>query len=429
MNSLVQKIKPAYLLFCALFFEFINLGYFWSFFQENHYLPAPFVLDKNDTFMDFYNPLFWVIKDGFYTIFNSVYPPINYFFLKIFAFGISPESILNPFQLRANFPDLGIIISCLYVLIILVVVNIGEWRKIGAGYGTRGVILLACLLSIPVMFGLERGNLIFLALLFLALYLNATSPWVKAICLGLLVNIKPYFIIMLLQYCNLYKINKAQLIRSSIVIIITFVGFGIIVNMNFIDFFKSYLNFSKKGTISAESIASFPHSIAALSTIKALINFGEGHHYTFWFSLMKVINYVAVLILTIANLTRKLTDRELLISAILIISNFSIGTGAYILIMYIVIIPYLLKDKEYQFLLVGIILIFSFPMDLAQFFSVGHMHPHSYLGGNIALNDSPSISLGSLIRPVFNFCLMMSFLVHIIKKYPYRLIAQNQLYK
>lgn len=418
MNSFFQRIKPAHLLFCALFFEFINVGYFWRFFKANHYLPAPFILDKNDTFMDFYNPLFWVIKDGFYTTFNSVYPAINYFFIKIFTLGIAPDNISSPFQLRDDFPRFGIIITSLYVLIIFVVVNIGQWRKVDASHWSRGVIFLACLISTPVLFGLERGNLIFLAVLFLALYLNATSPWIKAICLGVLINIKPYFAILLLQYCNLYQINKGQLVRSIVAILALFTGFGIIANMNFLEFFKSYLAFSKNSTLSVEGIISFPHSIAALSTIKALINFGEGSRYTFWFSLIKAINYIGVLVLIIISLTRKLSSRELLISAILIITNFSISTGGYILIMYIVIIPYLIKDLEYRYLLIGIIAIYAIPMDLFQFFRIEHIQLQSYLGGNIASNNYPFLSLGSIVRPILNFYLMMSFLIHIIKKYP-----------
>jgi hypothetical protein len=115
----IQKIDLAKALYLFLFCELINIGYYY--YLSNHgYLPSPFILDKNNTLMDFYNPLFWVIKDGFYTTFNSVYPALNYFFLKMFSLGINPDQIINPFQLRNDFPILGIIISFIYILIILI---------------------------------------------------------------------------------------------------------------------------------------------------------------------------------------------------------------------------------------------------------------------------------------------------------------------
>ena len=116
-NKYIQKIDPARALYVVLFFEFINLIYHLYYLFNHGYLPAPFVLNKNDTLLDFYNPLLWVIKDGFYTTFNSVYPALNYFFLKVFALGIAPDQVSSLFQLRNDFPILGIIISFIYIYI------------------------------------------------------------------------------------------------------------------------------------------------------------------------------------------------------------------------------------------------------------------------------------------------------------------------
>ena len=416
-KSWIQKIDLAKVLYLILFFEFINIGYYYYYLSNHGYLPSPFVLDKNDTFMDFYNPLFWVMKDGFYTTFNSVYPALNYFFLKLFTLGISPDQISNSFQLRNDFPILGIIISFIYLLIVLVVVNIGEWRKVN--FSHKGLIFLACVLSVPVLFGLERGNLIFMALLFLALYLNASNPWVKAIFLGLLINVKPYFAILLVQYLNIHQFNKVELFRSIIITAAIFFISGFFAGINFIDFFKSYLSFSKNTTLSVEGVVALPHSMAALSTIKSLISFGDGSSYTFWFSLLKVINYVAVLILLCTVLFKKTTPLELLIASIIVLTNFSISTGGYILIIYIVLIPYLLQSNEYKKLLFFILLIYALPLDWINFIQLNYSYTHSYLGGNIYNNNSGFfLSIGSIIRPLFNFSLLIIFLMNLFKKYP-----------
>jgi len=416
-KSWLQKINPVKALYIILFFELINISYYGYYLSNHGYLPSPFVLDKNDTLMDFYNPLYWVVKDGFYTIFNSVYPALNYFFLKIFSLGIAPDQISNPFQLRKDFPILGIIISFIYILIVWVVVNIGEWRKVDLG--NKGLVFLTCILSVPVLFGLERGNLIFLGLLFLALYLNASNPWVKAVCFGLLVNIKPYFAILLIPYLNIYQFNKLELIRSSLIAAAIFFVSSLLVGVNIIDFFNGYLSFSNNTTLTVGGVVALPHSIAALSTIKALINFGEGSSYAFWFSLLKVINYVSVLFLFYLALVKKLSPLELLIASVLIITNFAISTGGYILIIYIALIPYLLQSKEYKLMLFCMVLIYALPLDWIPILKVEFLYIYSYLGGNLHINN-PSfyLSIGSIFRPVLNFSLMIIFLIHLIRKYP-----------
>ncbi len=414
---MTYKIDVVKVIYIILLFEFINIGYYLYYIFYFGYLPSPFVYDKNNTLMDFYNPLYWVIKDGFYTTYKSVYPAVNYFFLKLFTMGIASEQISDPFQLRNDFPILGIIISFIYVLIIWLVVNIGEWRKFN--YCNKGLIFIACVLSVPVLFGIERGNLIFIALLFLALYLNASNPWLKALFLGLLINFKPYFAILLIQYLNIHQFNKTELIRSILINAFIFFASGLFAGSNFIEFFKAYLLFSKNTTLSAEGVVALPHSIAALSTIKALINFGEGSRYTFWFSLVKGINYFFVLTLLFTVLFKKITRLELLIASIIILTNFSISTGGYILIIYIILIPYLFQSGEYKKLIIFIILIYAAPVDWIHFMELNYLYMNSYLGGDLFIyKPAFFLSIGSILRPLFNFSLLMIFLMHLLRKYP-----------
>ncbi len=417
INKLVLKFNPKKLLFIVFVCELINVFYYVGYLYQDHYLPAPFVANKNDTLMDFYNPLFWVIKDSFYTTFNSVYPALNYFLLKIFAIGISPDQVSNSFQLRNDFPELALIISFIYLLIIWVVVNIGEWKKIQ--FCNKALIFLACAISVPVLFALERGNLIFFALLFLGLYLNASNSWSRAIFLGLLINVKPYFVLLLIQYLNIKQFNKFDLVRSLLTTALIFFGFSFFVGINYVNFFEAFLSFSKNTTLTVEGVVALPHSIAALSTIKALINFGEGSRYTFWFSLLKVINYSTVAVLLYITLSRKLSPLELLIACIVLLTNFSISTGGYILIIYITLIPYLIQSKEYKNLIIYILLIAVLPVDYVGILSINYDESISWLGKNYLLqNHDFYISLGSLIRPLLNFSLMTNFLWLLLKKYP-----------
>jgi hypothetical protein len=191
--------------------------------------------------MDFYNPLFWVIKDGFYTSFQSVYPPLNYFFLKTFSFNIDPFYVQDRFDFRAEYLNRGILVSALYISFVLVTINIGEWKKIKIR--NRFMVGLACIISAPVLFALERGNLIFLAILLLALYCATSNLWLKVIFFGLLVNIKPYFGLLLLQYLNFHQFDRSALIKSLLSAFLIFIATGLTVELDFKKFFANYLLF------------------------------------------------------------------------------------------------------------------------------------------------------------------------------------------
>ena len=415
-KSYYKKISFANALLAILAVQVINLLYYLLYLNKYNYLPAPFVSDKYDTLMDFYNPLFWVLREEFYSTYKSVYPALNYYFLKIFTFGIDLNYILSPFQLREDYLILGFAVSIFYILIIWLVINLGEWKKNHTI--SKLFVFFVCVLSIPVLFGIERGNLIFLALLFLALHLNAKGLWAKAIFLGLLINVKPYFVIFLLQYLNIYQFNIKELLRAVFISILIFFSLGETLNIDYLMFFSSYLEFAKNTTISVEGIVALPHSIAAFSSIKKLIIFGEGSRFTAWFSFLKVINYLVILMMIFFSLRKRLTNLELLIFSFFIMTNFSISTGGYILILYIILIPYLLSSEEYRKLIVYILLICVVPWDWVDLININYTHTKIFFGGGgVIENPDIHIGMGSLARPFANFFMAICYLNHIYRKY------------
>lgn len=427
IKAIIKKISAKQVLFIVLLCEMINLGYYLSYFRRHHFLPTPFVMDKNDTFMDFYNPLFRVIEGSFYTTFNSVYPALNFFILKIFSIGMSVNQVSSPFELRNQFSYLGWLVAGVYSLIILIVVNLGEWRRVRVA--SKFWIFFACLLTIPVLFGLERGNLIFWALLFLALYLQSSNVWIKALFFGLLVNIKPYFGILLLQYLNINNFNKKQLIISIILSIGIFAFFGFFTNIDLLRFFKSYFLFSKNTTLSPDGVISLPHSLIPLTYIKGFI-FTEGctrftfsgvcSTYSFWFSTLKIVSYFFTIFLVLIVIVKPLSKLELLIACIFLVTNFSVSTGGYILIIYLVLIPYLINSREYRYFIFPILAILVIPIDWIKLIGADFPIRISYLGGDILENVTTWIGLGSIVRPLLNFSIMVFFIYHLEKKYPFR---------
>lgn len=421
MLKFIKKIQPKHLLYSALFFECINLIYFIRVLKKKHYLPTPFVMDKNDTFMDFYNPLFWIIKDGFYTAFNSVYPALNYFILKFFVGGVVSTEVANAFQLRNENSELTLFVLSIYIGIIYWVLNLGEWKKFSLA--TRALIFLACTFSIPTLFALERGNLIFFALLFLALYLNASTPIRKSLYLALLINIKPYFLILLIQYLKNNGSNWKILLYAGLFSALIFLGLGFLAGMDFAEFFKAYIAFSRPGNISSEGIFSLPHSLAALAKGQPFFDrrliFGYSSTFTFWFSVLKVTNLLTVLILIGVSLFHRLTSKELLIVAIIVLTNFSVSTSGYILLLYIPLLAYLIDDPEYRLMVVCLAVIFAMSMDWLPVVRVSYSDDMvSYLRGNRTLhNPKLFFGLGSIVRPILNYLIMINMIFLIYKKY------------
>lgn len=413
----MKKIDFNRLLYVLIIIEIFNLGYFIYYFLQNGYLPSPFIWDKSNTYMDFYNPLFWVIKDEFYASYNSVYPALNYFFLKIFSVVIDRSYVVNPFQLRDDSLGLSIFLILMSLFIITIAVNIGEWKKVKE---KKLIIFLALALSSPVLYSLERGNLIFLGLFFLALYLNACNPWAKALFFGLLVNIKPYFYLLLILDANIYRFNWLALGRNILCSFIIFFGLGWLAEVDFIKFFSSYLGFTSGSILSWDGYVAMPNTLATLIFIKkTFMIFAGGGSYTFWDSLFKVLMLLAPLLLLAACLLRPLKKNELCIGALIFIANFSPSTGGYIYLIYILLIPYLLDCKEYKILIYFILLIFCLPFDWVKVVQLNFPIPFtSYLGDNNPLIDIPVwVSLSSIIRPILNFSIMVIFLFKLIQKY------------
>jgi len=416
--------RPNEIAFAVLLFELINLTFYFFYFSRNHYLSPPFLMDANDTFMDFYNPLYWALNDGFYNVYKSIYPALSYFILKLFGIGIANVNIYeNPFAFRDAHPELALFLLVAYMAVILSVINLGEWRKIN--YINKFILFLACIFSVPILFAYERGNIIFFALLFLALYLNASKEWFRAFYMGLLLNLKPYFIVFLVQYINKGGYTKNELLKIVFLSTLIFFGLGWLANIDFTSFFQNYLLFSKKGGISHYGIIALPHSLSALGSINHYLHF-EGSSYRFWFSALKVVNYIPLLVLLFYSITKKLSKIELLIISFFVLCSFTNGTGGYILIAYLVLIPYLINSVEYRVLLIPILGIYALPLDWISIVSIPADAIKSYLSGVTVTKGFFYIGLGSIIRPMLNFSAVVIFTNSLVRKYSLNYMSKDK---
>ena len=153
--------------------------------------------DKSDTFMDLFNVLYWAYDDGRYTDWGSVYPPLNFLILKIANFVFTGGWYGDPANMREN-SQLVIVGFCImYFAMPAILLKINYWKNFSKK--EKFQIYFIIVFSSPMLFALERGNLIVLTPILLGLALSKIGM-ARSIYIALLINIKPYFALFVIYY-------------------------------------------------------------------------------------------------------------------------------------------------------------------------------------------------------------------------------------
>jgi hypothetical protein len=152
--------------------------------------PPPYFY-ATDTLMDWFNPAYWSHSKGIYSSWGSVYPPISFVFLRFFSLdscytysgGYFAHDCdwLSKFTLVGFFGVNGILL-------------LKSFSKIDPKSALPRTIALT--VGLPSLYGLERGNLAFVAftciiLAFGPLLKSARLRWLAA---GFAINVKIYIL-------------------------------------------------------------------------------------------------------------------------------------------------------------------------------------------------------------------------------------------
>ena len=139
--------------------------YYAIFFSDHGYLPNPFFFEKSDTFMDLFHAMFWANNDGRYTEWASVYPPLNFILLQIICWVfLEGANFQDAFALRDASSSIAVFFVCMYLITPIFVLRTTLWKDFSIK--DKILLYLGIVLSIPMLFALERGNLIIFALIF-----------------------------------------------------------------------------------------------------------------------------------------------------------------------------------------------------------------------------------------------------------------------
>ncbi|QWE20929.1 hypothetical protein [Polynucleobacter sp. AP-Kolm-20A-A1] len=401
-----MKYKELFIFRLSIACSLIFFGYTAFFYIQNSYLPPPFVFHKFDSFMDFYNVMHWAKQDGIYAEWGSVYPPLNFLIMQLL------ENLFNLVNIGSGSVELRQITGYkILYLILIFYISIGMAVKISCKKNNENdrfiYFFIIAIFSAPFLFAIERGNLIILCLPFLSIYAYSNSQLLKAMSLAFLINLKPYFIIVfIIDFFSKNKKNNDIILLSSFSLLILIIS-GLILDQEYYFLPINLLGFASVGsTLNPEDILALPISLLAFKYIQNDI---------YGYSIIRFLGHISMLAIyflifksIIINKNNNQKEKYTLILSIIILTNFSVSTGGYGALYYICILPILYKEKLFFIFNVIILFILNGIWDLISIYNFKYEYMNVYLS-NEYLNIPQSITLGTIIRPIANFMVLVLF--------------------
>ncbi len=370
--------------------------------------------------MDLFNPMFWADDSGRYTTWGSVYPPLNFLFLKSarwLLFGDLRQA--DGFALRDIARPMIPWILLAYGAATLFIFRQDLWR--GFTDFQKALLFVACTLSPPMLFTIERGNLIIFALGFLALAF-ARPGWARAFAIGVLINIKPYFALYLVALALTRR--PKELVACTMVAGVIFLFSGIVLDDRFLTFIPNILQFSQENVLfSAREILSLPSSISAFTYVLQTY-FSQGGTLSVagigietMISLIEAAKWIGIagLFSSLALAGRHIPEDFALAAMTVAITNLGVWVGGYSFIFYFVLIPIFLRMAYWKLYLVLITLILL-PIDVITILRDNIGDQYAYLSGATVSVDW-QLGLGAIARPAVNFCMLLAISFEVFSKY------------
>ncbi len=412
-------LRVTWVLVLALVVQFCAVGYYATYLRYYGYLPSPFVYDKSDTFMDLYNTLWWAGDDGRYSVWGSVYPPLNFLILKIIRILSYPNlQIALPIELRQLQLGPAIFLCALHLLAPFVVVSFPGW-KIGTPV-FRIAVAVVVAISPPLLFSMERGNLIIICLFLLPFVFDEKSN-VRTVAIALLINIKPYFAVLLFGFLiagDIKRFLQATAFAGAI-----FIFTGLALDANFPLFLTNLVGFAQNDTVlSGREVLALPSSISAFShTLDTIVrtSTNPGIYVSGITQLSTLIELgKAALLLTTLTLVictrRYLSVPEIMVVLLAIVVNAGVWVGGYSQIFYFACIP-VFFGMRLRALHIALVAMMFMPLDLITLANDQLNPSWAYLSNSI-VDVVWQIGLGSLIRPILNGLLLFTLAMECVTR-------------
>jgi hypothetical protein len=215
------------------FAAFVVAGIVYAgwFLATNHYLPQPFFYEPTDTYADWFNTAFWARNKGTYDVWQTIYPPLSFVFIRLFGLDrCYPErrSFDPSAGLAARDCDwlgLATLFAIFFIDLTLIWLTFHRTDRKTALPRT-----IAVGLGLPMLDGLERGNLVLLSFMCLLLAFGPILKTARArwLAIGLAINFKVYLIAALVPLVakRRWRWVEGGLLASILVYLATFAILG-----------------------------------------------------------------------------------------------------------------------------------------------------------------------------------------------------------
>ena len=385
----------------------LSLFYFDSFLHFYHQ-------DQNDVFMDFFNVFIHSIHSSYYSIFHSIYPPLNFLLLDyITQFN---KDFLNVPYIEGNvilremfgteifFFATFYIVSSIYYFILFSKVEVSK----------KKYLFIICCISSPVIYLIERMNIIFIIFpLFFALLNKDTKDFKSALYLAIIINIKIYFIILML-----FLRLRAFFLTCILSLVIGFFSL-IFIDEDFatLDILINFFNFSKDLSISSffthnYSLFSFTATLNSIKFSDIFFKFFEVKISNQFFLIFFQANIIKIIFFTLLFLLSiKYDHQKRIIIGYLTILTLLPEVGGYIGILILPILIYVIenyKNNRYYNILTLLLFLLILPIDF-NIYNISHTHGFSFYFGKFVSREI-YLSLYQVLRPILVLTILYYFL-------------------
>ncbi len=170
VNRMYSGFKSKKILFCFLVFATLLLLILRAIMQNGESNRWVFFYDENDTFMDFFNSIYDSRFANPYMERGVIYPPLTYLVYRIFGHMI-PAAVypMGAAALRSH--QAGLMAYTFYTGVSLAALFCGMYAFIRRWDQKPWLLMAAVVLSSPVLYAYERGNLLYITVAMLLIYL------------------------------------------------------------------------------------------------------------------------------------------------------------------------------------------------------------------------------------------------------------------
>ena len=381
--------------FCSLIYIVVSV-------EVNGYLPTPFFYDKLDTLMDFFNVQYWVYDKGRYTEWKSIYTPFSFWLVSFFPYS---DNGYEPLILRQE----GIFYLIGLYVIATVLILYFQLKTIM--YSNK--ILLIMLLTMPFLFTLERGNLLFITLLFLLISsLNYKKLWIFSIFMAMAISLKIYLIALL--FIPLLNLHFSRIILTLLLaLFINFISANILGESNWWLFISNILEFSSDPRHYEWSYFTYSYQNILLAFTELNPKYESIRFWSNFLTLLATFLFflsVSIKYLLSSPFFREENRNTLFLLLIMLIMIVVKNAGGYV---FILLFPFL-SSVIFNRISLYILLLLLLPIEI-PFMTLDSITMESLISGQ-QVEISRDVTSGMILRPLLFLILYYMISINFLRK-------------